>query len=492
MATVGPALGQAGEHTKGDVMARHPSARRVITRVALVVVAGVAVLPAGRAIGAPVSSGDQLWVSTLNDPADNTDQANAVAVSPDGSKVFVTGYSSGSTGIYDYTTAAYDAVTGSPLWVQRYDGPGHGYDTAKAVAVSADGSKVFVTGGSDGIGGYEDIATIAYDAGTGSKLWLARYDGSSHKNDWGLSIAASPDGSKVFVAGYSNAVRDDFTVVGYDAAAGSQQWVRTYNGPGTDRGDRAEAVTVSPDGSQVFATGFSAAGSTNDFTTVALDAATGGPIWLKTYDGPGHNSDSGFAIAASPDGTTVFVTGDSLAANFYNDYATIAYDSATGTRKWLTRYNGPAGKEDESHSLGVSPDGLKVFVTGLSTGVGTGYDYATNAYDAATGKPLWSRRYDGPGSLDDVADALGVSPDGSKVFVTGYSAGPTGLPDYATQAYDAGTGAVLWESRFDGPAHDYDAALSLAVGPDGSNVFVTGYSYSTATADDWATVAYQA
>jgi len=147
--------------------------------------------------------------------------------------------------------------------------------------------------------------------------------------------------------------------------------------------DRAEAVTVSPDGSKVFATGFSAAGSTNDLTTVALDAATGGPIWLKTYDGPGHNSDSGFAIAASPDGTTVFVTGDSLAANFYNDYATIGYDSATGARKWLTRYNGPAGNEDESHSLGVSPDGSTVFVTGLSTGVGTGLDYATNAYDAA-------------------------------------------------------------------------------------------------------------
>ena len=45
-------------------------------------------------------------------------------VSPDGSKVFVTGYSVGSASGYDYATVAYDASTGSELWVKRYDGPG--------------------------------------------------------------------------------------------------------------------------------------------------------------------------------------------------------------------------------------------------------------------------------------------------------------------------------------------------------------------------------
>jgi len=462
--------------------------------MALLAAASTAILSTGRAIGAPVSGGDQLWVSTLNDPADNTDQANAVAVSPDGSKVFVTGYSSGSTGIYDYTTAAYDAVTGSPLWQRRYDGPGHGYDTAKAVTVSPDGSKVFVTGGSDGTGGYEDIATIAYDAGTGSKLWLARYDGSGHKNDWGLSIAASPDGSKVFVAGYANraSTRDDFTVLAYAAGAGTSLWTRFYNGPGTSQGDQAYSVAASPDGARVFATGFAAAGSTSDIATMALDATTGGPLWLMKYNGPGNNSDGGEDVAVSPDGQSVFVAGDSAGAGLYYDYATIAYDAASGAQKWVKRYDGPAHRDDITASVAMGPDGSSVFVTGNSVGSGTGVDYATVAYDAATGSPLWTRRYDGPVSLDDGAEAVGVSPDGSKVFVTGHSEGSTGATDYATQAYDAGTGTVLWESRFDGPGHDYDDAFSLAVGPDGSSVFVTGSSYSTTTADDWATVAYSA
>jgi outer membrane protein assembly factor BamB len=61
------------------------------------------------------------------------------------------------------------------------------------------------------------------------------------------------------------------------------------------------------------------------------------------------------------------------------------------------------------------------------------YDYGTVAYHASTGARLWKRRYDG-GSLD-VATDLGVSPDGSKVFVTGYSLGSASGLDYATVAY---------------------------------------------------------
>jgi hypothetical protein len=41
------------------------------------------------------------------------------------------------------------AVPGAKLWVQRYDGPGNGYDVAHSVAVSRGGT-VFVTGGEPG------------------------------------------------------------------------------------------------------------------------------------------------------------------------------------------------------------------------------------------------------------------------------------------------------------------------------------------------------
>src|SRR5439155_201224 len=136
---------------------------------------------------------------------------------------------------------------------------------------------------------------------------------------------------------------------------------------------------------------------------------------------------------------------------------------STGGLLWVRRYNGPANGDDAALALGVSPGGSKVFVTGYSTGSTSSYDYATVAYNASTGARLWVKRYNGPANGADAAFALGVSPDGSKVFVTGYSNGSTSSFDYATVAHDASTGVLLWVRRYKGPGNDYDTAYALGV-----------------------------
>lgn len=109
----------------------------------------------------------------------------------------------------------------------------------------------------------------------------------------------------------------NYFTVGYSAATGAQMWKATYNGP-QNRGDTAEGIGVSPDGSRVFVTGTSASSRVfvtgsggDDYITVAFDTATiGPPLWAARYDG-GHGIDRAYGVAVNPEGTRVYVTGES-------------------------------------------------------------------------------------------------------------------------------------------------------------------------------------
>jgi Tol biopolymer transport system component len=427
--------------------------------------------------------GTQNWASGYTEPG--TDTAAAVGVSPDGSRVFVTGDSQGTGTGYDYATAAYDAATGATLWTRRYGGTAGGDDHARALAVSPSGSTVFVTGSSISTNGFDGWVTLAYATATGQALWARRYNPTGY--DDAYAIGVSPDGAKVFVTGRTEGCCGtgyDSATVAYNAVSGKGLWAQEYNDPG-DFNDEAVALAVSPDGSTVFVTG----DNQYDYLTLAYDASTGSPLWIRSEARSGRNA--AYAIGVSPDGTMVFVTGKSLGGGSSYDAVTIAYDASTGSLVWLDWYNDATDGSDEGDALAVSPDGTSVFVTGPSSGL-NGTDYATVAYRATDGAVLWVRRYDGPSNGSDVPSALGVSPDGGTVFVTGFSAGSTTRDDALTVAYSASTGATLWTRRYDGPAHRNDVANALAVSRDGSALFVAGESFDAATGSDYVTIAYDA
>lgn len=58
----------------------------------------------------------------------------------------------------------------------------------------------------------------------------------------------------------------------------------------------------------------------------------------------------------------------------------MAYDANRGTVKWIGRYNGPINSSYVAEALAISPDGKKVFVTGWGYGDGTSADFLTMAY----------------------------------------------------------------------------------------------------------------
>jgi outer membrane protein assembly factor BamB len=440
---------------------------------------------------AAAAPGTQLWISGYNGPASDDDIPFSMVVSPDGKQLFVTGQTDRSHGqSSEYATVAYSTATGAQLWASIYPEGGL-FASAYSVAISPSGSTVFVTGYGGSVTGSLEAATVAYDAVTGAQLWASTFVGTA------TSVAVSPSGKTVFATGASGTrLPADYATVAYNAATGAQLWASHYHGPRS--GAAASSVAVSPSGKTVFVTGSSPgkAASTEDYATVAYDAATGAQLWASRYRGPGSGGGAN-SVAVDPSGKTVFVTGTSAGARSKIDHiATVAYNAATGAQRWASRYSRPSSGGAYPTfplpvSITVSPAGRTVYVAGTTKGAGTADDYATVAYNAATGAQRWASRYNSPASLNDDASAVAVSPGGAQVYVTGASFTVATKDDYATVAYNAATGAELWVTRYNDPTNRVDAASAVAVGPDGAQVFVTGYTGTGLTGYDYATIAYQ-
>jgi len=219
------------------------------------------------------------------------------------------------------------------------------------------------------------------------------------------------------------------------------------------------------------------------FWSASVFAQSVDTAWVRRYNGPGNDWDNACAIAVDGFGN-VYVTGVSDGSGTSWDYATIKYDSS-GNELWVQRYNGPENYSDWAWAIAVDGSG-NVYVTGRSYGSGTDNDYATIKYDP-DGNQLWVQTYNGPGNYSDYAYAIAVDGSGN-VYVTGVSYGSGTSTDYATIKYDP-DGNQLWEKRYNGPANNHDYAWAIAV--DGSgNVYVTGRSYGSGTYEDYTTIKY--
>lgn len=413
------------------------------------------------AVQAHGQGGLPLWTNSYHGPRD-VDSPTAIAVDSTG-KVFVTGASEvGTNGFldaaYDYATVAYSR-SGMPLWTNRYGGFRL---VSKAVgAVVGPSGNVFVTGTSTDI--YGHYATVAY-SNAGQPLWTNRYLGSDD-DDLASAVALGSNGN-VFVTGTFGANTYDLADYGTFAysSTGMPLWTNRYNGPENGY-DAASAIAVDGAGNAfVTGTSFGTNNGPELYATVAY-SGTGASLWTNYCS-------YGSASAIAVDDHNVLVVGNSYGADGHRIYATVAYSTA-GVPLWTNRYHGSANGEDLALALAVDLGG-NVFVTGIATGGGG----TTVAYSSA-GAPLWTNRH------DVFASAVAVDSSGN-VLVTGYSTNISGGSDFATVAY-AGAGMPLWTNRYH--AYGWSKATAIAVDNNG-NVLVTGESLDSALNPHYATIKY--
>jgi hypothetical protein len=169
---------------------------------------------------------------------------------------------------------------------------------------------------------------------------------------------------------------------------------------------------------------------------------------------------------------SVYVTG-----SYGGSLGTLKYDAA-GNELWLQVYSSaPIGSPKPGVGIAVDASG-SVFVTGSSGRAGGWTDYVTLKYDSV-GNQLWAQLYDAAGFFNDPT-ALALDSDGN-VYVTGGSwlSGSSSSSDYATVKYST-DGTQLWVSRFNGPDNLRDEPKGIAVDSINGNVYVTGFSNTSA------------
>lgn len=408
----------------------------------------------------------QQWVSRYNGLSNSDDELMYSVIDGSGN-VYVTGYNSSSSD--DIITVKYNS-SGQEQWVATFNGPGNSDDYPSAICVDMSGN-VYVNGGSY-IGGNLNYETIKYNS-AGIQQWVVTItgfmgadilsnsmvvDGSGNSflniesTGGNKTIKLNTSGQIVWMTsgynGYPNSISIDSSGNVYVTGnrfpdvftkkynpAGQQQWEAIYNGPANSY-DFAEAITTDKSGN-VYVTGSSYNSNANeDFLTIKYNSS-GLQQWAATYNGPADSNDYSYSIAVDESGN-VYVNGtrDVIQGRTIADYTTIKYNSS-GIEQWVRTYNGTGNSSDYSGSVVLDAIG-NIYVTGGSTGLGTGRDWATIKYNPL-GEQQWVARYNGPGNGDDGAGSIKVDASGN-VYVSGISKGAGTGDDFTTIKYSQLTG----------------------------------------------------
>lgn len=280
------------------------------------------------------------------------------------------------------------------------------------------------------------------------------------------SLAASPDGSRVYVvsSGYTVPTTGDpeREVVVTEAAPPQVSVIDTTTGTVTATvpvQDGPGGIAFAPDGARVYVATFSS-------TIAVIDPAAGAVVGSFPVRGGG----SSVALAVSPDGRRIYLTTDE------RDSLTVV-DAGTGETVATVRVG------DEPVGVAFSPDGRRAYVPDYYSDTVSVIDTATTAVVATVpvgGTPSGAvavtpdGRFAYVGSVESTtvidtatnkvtatipggANAIDVAPDGSRVYAGGFE---------GIAVIDPATNTV---ADVVGPR----SAQSLAVLPDGSRGYVT-------------------
>ncbi len=123
--------------------------------------------------------------------------------------LYVTGYSQGEGGHYNFLTFKYDP-SGHKIWSTRYEGAGNGDNFARVILYNQTGY-FYIMGESTGAEGNFDYVLIKYNK-DGQEQWIARYNGTGNGNDYPTDMTIDSLGN-IYITGKSKGLSTGMDIV---------------------------------------------------------------------------------------------------------------------------------------------------------------------------------------------------------------------------------------------------------------------------------------
>ncbi len=363
----------------------------------------------------PVSAACSDWLRTYNGPANLNDRGQDVAV--DGSNnIYVTGwYYQGNPGLDNWITIKYD-TNGNVLWTKTWDNPTYNrQDQSHGIAYSSFGTGHVVVVGSTAVTpeGY-NILIRKINALDGSLVWQQSFNGASSLDDVANAVAIDLYGN-VYITGYTIQSRPggyqdtDLIVQKYDSN-GNFIWSRFWDN--SNQHETGGGIAADIYGNVYVAGG--PKGTGGKLIVLKIDP-NGNILWQdNSYSGP-MNQAIGNSIISDLYGTT-YVGGWERVPYPDNQNILIRKYDTNGNVLWTNSFTDANDLTQVAEDITLSPYGVWTTGTEVSTGP-SHYDVLTVQFDVTNGNMLSELYYDSGGVADE---GFGISSDLSgSIIITG-------------------------------------------------------------------------
>lgn len=372
-----------------------------------------------------------------------------VLAAPDSEVVVVVGDGRDVEGVAALALAGIDSDSGRVLWRSAWSHPRVGPTRFADAVLSPDGSRVYV-GAS---GGEETFSLVAFRVSDGERVWVASGD-TGFVAPGVSNLAVSPDGSTVVAAGQGRVPGPDIhpkpLVGAYSASSGALLWSRGYDSSAFSGAALVPAFVDAGAnllfGLYVLEDGVTRASSSR---AILVEASTGDVYWDRSLAG-GHRTFLTHSLLASDGQSVLFVARE----NPTNGLQARAWRVAIGTGGTLWTVPIAVNGWLQNGDAALAPAGDVAYFAGSTFFDSiTGLDGVLVALETVTGTELWRSPVTRPGEYRDVTETLIAVPSADRVFVVARASEPiTYEPAILVTAFDARTGARVWQTRFDAPA----------------------------------------